>query len=296
MTFRILRGVGGRYRLHGEDGTESDASPRGLFRRNGQVPTPGDLVECRPSGDPDMPWRMERILPRNNLFLRPPLANLDMLLLIFSMRDPLPDLLLLDKLLILCGANRVNPVICVTKCDLAEEEAVALARIYRAAGYPVTMSRLGPDRRPDLDWLPPADTTIAMAGPSGSGKSTLMNHLTGEDRMEIGTVSRRIGRGRHTTRHVELIPLPGGGYLADTPGFSALTLSGAGVAAQQVVAGYPEFATHADRCRFLGCHHVSEPECAVRKAAEAGLIDPGRLSRYRAFRLEADFPADRYRQ
>lgn len=280
---RILKGVGGQYWLHAPDGFAGIASARGLFRKSGTVPTPGDWVRYVPSGDPDTPWRIETILPRRNILVRPAVANLDMLIITLSAEEPAPDYFLADKLLTVCLANQVEPLICITKTDLDDAAAKAIGACYAAVGCPVISTN-------------PADTAshhelrrllqgrvVSFAGQSGVGKSTLLNELFGAERMATGSVSERIGRGRHTTRHVELFPFAGG-YLADTPGFSSLELYELGITGSDLAAGYPEIQAVADRCRFAGCRHLGELGCAVDSAA----ITPERLARYRFFRQQLD--------
>ena len=169
-----------------------------------------------------------------------------------------------------------------------KERADEIGAIYRTAGFPIWC---GSFREPgDAEGLLAIlkGRTVAFAGQSGVGKSTLLNVLLGSVRMPTGAISGRIGRGRHTTRHAELFPLPDGGFLADTPGFSQLEITEAGVDAQGLLAGYPEFAAVEGTCRFTGCRHVGELGCAVDPLVAAGAVDPGRLERYRGFRRQVD--------
>lgn len=280
---RILKGVGGQYWLEAADGTQAVASARGLFRKDGLTPTPGDLVAVEASGDPDIPLRIVKIAPRRNYLIRPTMANLDCLIITLSAADPAPDFQLADKLLTICLLNQIEPIICITKTDRPEHQADAVEAVYRTTG--ITMIRTNPQDVPSHERLREIlrGRVVSFAGQSGVGKSTLLNQLFGDERMLTGEISDRIGRGRHTTRHVELFPFAGG-YLADTPGFTSLELSELGVLGQDLVQGYPEILAIEGRCRFVGCRHLGELGCAL----DHGTIDANRLSRYRQFRTELD--------
>ena len=280
----LLRGVGGNYLLADNSGIIGIATIRGVLRRNDIVPTVGDHVTFSSSGDPDVPYRIDSILPRRNLLPRPPMANLDILLVTVSALNPPPDLLLLDKLLILCGVLCIRPIICITKSDLDRAATDSLFLVYKNAGFEVLRSGL--DDYGELDTLRTVipGNIVGIAGQSGVGKSTILNRLAEEFLMDTGELSSRIQRGRHTTRRVELFPFQGG-YLADSPGFSTLDLWDVGITGPQVAEGYPELLLPRSPCRFQGCRHVVEPGCSV--AADT-TIDAGRLERYRHFRNTLD--------
>ena len=209
------------------------------------------------------------------------MANLDGLIIILSAVEPEPDFYLADKLMAVSLINGIEPLICLTKTDLSD--ASGQLACYIPAGCRIIET--SPDDEDSLlvlkTWMD--GRTISFAGQSGVGKSTLLNRLFGEERMPAGEVSSRIGRGRHTTRHVELFPI-NGGYLADTPGFSSLELYDLGVTGEQLETGYPEISLVADRCRFTGCRHLGDLGCAV---PDSG-IHPDRLQRYRFFRNQLD--------
>jgi ribosome biogenesis GTPase / thiamine phosphate phosphatase len=286
LTGRILRGIGGLYWIEGPDGVSHPASVRGLFRKNQDVPLPGDIVTCEPSGDPDRPWRITRIHPRRNSLVRPAVANLDGMVITVSASNPPPDWLLVDKLLIISLVYGIEPVLILTKTDLDNEDFVSL-KAYESVGCLILQTQPGDAN--DIGrlerWL--CGKIACLAGQSGVGKSTLLNRLRGETVMPVGKISERIGRGRHTTREVIFFS-HAGGYLADTPGFSTLTLKELGVTPGQVVQGYPEIMRVADACRFNDCRHFSEPGCAVSDAS----IDPGRLERYRILRRQLEEATD----
>ena len=274
----IVKGVGGSYEIHLLGEGIVLAKPRGIFRKDKITPTIGDHVEIEPSGDPDAPFMICRILPRKNLMIRPSVANVDILILTISPREPQPDFKLLDKLLILCAKQEIMPVIWLTKTDLDAVEVDRIRTIYQGAGYQVFSSSL--DEPLDYEFIGPLfhGNTVGFAGQSGVGKSTICNILTGYASMKVGAVSERLHRGKHTTRHVELFPVEDG-YLMDTPGFSSLELTDIGLEADDVQYGYPELKRIEGKCRFQDCRHIGELGCAIDDA----LIDPDRLLRYREF-------------
>ena len=282
-TGRILSGVGGLYRIDARPGhAVLLASARGLFRKSGTVPTAGDLVDCQASGDPDRPWRIMGIHERKNFLVRPSVANLDGLIIIVSAADPPPDFMLIDKLLAVSLIHGIEPLICLTKTDLSDPEDNRLED-YKPVGCRLIQTSLTHEGGlADLvEWI--HGKTVCMAGQSGVGKSTLLNRLSGVERMLVGDLSQKIGRGRHTTREVVFFPFAGG-YLADTPGFSSLELYQLGITGAQLPIGYPELAERSDHCRFTGCRHVGELGCAVPGSGMA----PERLRRYRELREQLD--------
>ena len=263
----ILRGVGGAYWVREASGEVTAAKPRGIFRKRQHSPLPGDRVRCTASGDDDFPYTIEAIEPRRNSLVRPPIANLERCFLTFAVREPNPDLLLLDKLGVICAVHDIEPIIVWTKRDLDDGLLEGYRESYEATGWTMLESS---------EEAPPSDQLralidghlVSFAGPSGAGKSTLTNAILGSDYMPLGEVSEKLGRGRHTTRHVELIPC-GSGWVADTPGFTSLEFEQLGLFPEEVGWGYPEFQVLAHDCRFLGCRHLQEPDCAVRGAVEA---------------------------
>ncbi len=282
--FRIVRGVGGNYWVHGEDLEEIQVQAPGIFRKDNNKPYVGDLVTCEETSDDLIPLRMTKILPRKNLLPRPPIVNIDRLWLVIPLLDPDPDLWVLDKMLVLAHYSAIPLRLIFTKEDLASDEHLDLAELYKRIGYDVSLSRPGKEDLLKLLRQELRGHLICLAGPSGSGKSTLLNSLMGQEIMETQEISDKLGRGKHTTRHVELFPFEGG-YLADTPGFSSLDLGQAGVEEEDLVRAYPEIWARQNDCRFLSCKHLTEPSCAVK---EDPTIDPGRLARYQEFRRQLE--------
>lgn len=273
MVGRIIRGVGGFYYV--DDGRRMhECKARGLFRKQGITPMVGDMVEFSPEGEKTYGY-LDQILPRVSQLKRPPVSNIDLIVAVMAPASPAPDLKLLDQLLVGAHKQGIRAIVCVNKTDLADPSDIL--REYVLAGYEtLSVSASTGEGIPAL--LKRLSGCIsALAGQSGVGKTSLINSLLPGESREVGGVSR-IERGRHTTRHCELIPLPEGGFLADTPGFSLL--EGEQEDPAELKEHFPEFARYEDLCRFGGCAHLREPGCAVREAAQRGEISPGRLERY----------------
>jgi len=269
--------------------------PSGLRPEDAVVPggsaavLAGDRVRCLDLGDGE--GRIEEVLPRRNVLQRPPVANVDQVLIVASWDQPPFSAELVDRLLVALQREGCVPILCVNKVDLVpagqRAEIVEAVAPYRRAGFAaVLVSALTGEGLADLGPLLPSRVTV-LAGPSGAGKSALLARLCPEHAPVSGEVSVRLGRGRHTTRHVQLLAVSVDGvqgWVADTPGFSRLDLTG--VRPEELGAFYPEFAEPANRCRFRGCLHESEPGCAVAEAAERGELHAARLQRYRALLAE----------
>ncbi len=282
----IIRAMGGFYDVRTEDGKVLRCRARGRFKKEGINIMVGDRVEVAFLSAAE--GVLEKVLARRTQLVRPPVANVDQLVAICSPRFPPLSLQVLDRLLVLAEAGGLGSIICLNKIDLAEteEELTALQSIYAGSGYTVLATSALDGRGIDQlkDCLRGKITVVA--GQSGVGKSSLLNRLqTGLD-LRTGVISGRLGRGRHTTRHVELLPLDGGGMVADTPGFSQLDL--AGVSSRALGQCFPELAGASVRCRFQGCRHRSEPECAVKEAVASGGIPAERYRNYLAFLAEIE--------
>ncbi len=283
MEGRILKGVGGFYEVLC-DGTLHTCRARGRFRKDGMTPMIGDRVTFQPANGEELGY-VEEILPRSNELKRPPVANVDRLVLVTAAASPAPDLLLLDKILLQARMLGIDPVLVVNKSDLAAGDAVAALLAEYTGAVDMTLAVSAADGR-GMDALQESlrGRCSCFAGQSGVGKSSLINRLAPQAEMEIGAVSRKLARGRHTTRHAELLALPEGGEVADTPGFSLVELER--VEPRLLEQHYPEFDPHRGECRFHGCLHDREPDCAVKDAAAAGAIPAGRLARYQQILTE----------
>ena len=274
QTGRILKGVGGQYWVQTGDTVEV-YKPRGVFRAQDIKPMVGDLVKV----ETDL-MRLEEILPRANSLIRPPVANLDMLAVVMAVRDPCPDLLMVDKLILAARMMDIAPMLVLNKSDAAGTDDISdIEAQYQKSGIPFyTVSARSGEGLTDL--IQGMGTgTLALAGQSGGGKSSLVNALAGEAVMDIGSLSQKLARGKHTTRHVELIELKEDLYLVDTPGFSLIQLGT--MTAEQVRSCMTEYLPYERQCRFNGCLHSHEPGCAVKAAVAAGEQDIDRHERYK---------------
>jgi len=281
-TGRIIKSSGGFYYVETEGGEVVACRARGRFRIDGVTPCVGDFAAVRRTAAGQ--GMVAEILPRRNALRRPPVANLDLLILIAAAADPAPNRFVLDKMLAAAAHSGVAAAIVVTKTDLAAADE--LAAVYRAAGYPVVcVDSLHGDVAAVAELI--RGRVCAVAGNTGVGKSTLLNALAPELSLATGETSKKLGRGRHTTRTVELFPVCGG-YVADTPGFSALEISEEyPIRAEELADCFPEFAPCIGGCRFTGCSHTVEKGCAVLAALAQGKIASSRHKSYCALYEEA---------
>jgi len=253
---------------------------RGIFRNRGESPLVGDFVEYS-NETVGSDGAIEAILPRQNQLVRPPIANVDQALLVFSVKEPDFNTVLLDRFLVVLESYHVEPIICLTKMDLLTAQELAEIEQYKATyeaiGYRVITAYM--DEPTLLDKVTPILTgkTTVLAGQSGVGKSTLLNTLLPQLQLKTGEISQSLGRGKHTTRHVELIEVAGG-LLADTPGFSSFDFDT--LEREELTQCFPDIARYAEQCKFRGCLHKQEPKCAVKAAVEAGDIVAYRFKHY----------------
>lgn len=277
----IVKGYAGFYFVQSDDGLYS-CRGRGRLKWNEQTLLVGDHVLFNVVGN----WSgvIEEVLPRKNALTRPPVANVDQAILVFALIDPEPDLKLLDRLLVLCGVEKIDVLICLNKVDLvSEEDASDLASIYKRAGYLViytsALHKIGIDKLAERV----KGKISVMAGPSGAGKSSILNALEPGMSLKTGEISPKLKRGRHTTRHVELLSVADG-LIADTPGFSNIYLPD--MKTVEVGRYFPEINNLAGHCRFFDCLHFQEPDCAVKNAIGKGMISRSRYQNYLAFLTE----------
>lgn len=266
----ILKGIGGFYYVEAA-GTITECKARGVFRSRGLVPLAGDHVLF----DSEQ-GLIGELLPRRNSFVRPPVANVDHFVLVVSTVLPKPDLLSIDKLTVIAASQGLRALIVLTKTD--EQPAPEVERLYRAAGFEVIDCSAGTGGERELERRL-ADGVSVFAGNSGAGKSSLLNRMAGLGR-RTQQASEHLGRGRHTTREVELFPF-GGGYIVDTPGFSSIDLAlTANVCADGLFGLFPDMVPYADGCYFADCTHTKEKGCAVLEALSQGRIEPSRHKNY----------------
>ena len=274
-TGRIIRSISGFYDVQTPAGLIT-CRARGILRKEGNSPLTGDLVEITQERGKGM---VEKIRPRKNHFVRPAVANVDALVVFAANVNPVTEPFLIDRVAAIAGDQEVEVILCVNKCDL--DPALDLVRIYENAGFSVicTSAETGEGVEALRERL--TGKLTAFTGNSGVGKSSILNRLCPELKLATGEVSEKLGRGRHTTRHVELYRLGEDTYVADTPGFSSFDTDQMDVILKENLQyAFPDFGKYIGACRFDDCSHRKEPGCAVRAALEAGQIEPTRYDSY----------------
>ncbi len=282
MQGKIVKGIAGFYYVHVPDGVVYECKAKGIFRKEKVRPLVGDDVDIEITHAGDCEGNIMRILPRRSELIRPAVANIDQALLIFAMAKPEPNFNLLDRFLVMMRRQGLDCILCFNKQDIAEQaKREQIARIYENSGCRVLF--VSAARQEGIDILSETlrSKTTAVAGPSGVGKSSLVNCLQGDKQMETGAISEKIARGKHTTRHTELIAVSGDTYIMDTPGFSSLSLFD--IQKEELRGFYTEFEPYEAGCRFMPCAHIHEPVCGVREALREGLISQVRYDNYVAF-------------
>ena len=272
---RILRSLSGFYDVQTPQGLVT-CRARGILRKEGSSPLTGDLVEITVEKGKGM---VEKILPRKNHFIRPAVANVDALVVFAANVNPVTEPFLIDRVAAIAGDQNVPVYLCVNKCDL--DPAANLVRIYEHAGFPVICTSAETGEGVEALRALLEGKLTAFTGNSGVGKSSILNRLAPELKLETGEVSEKLGRGRHTTRHVELYRLGENTYVADTPGFSSFDTDQMElILKENLQYAFPDFGSFIGKCRFDDCSHRKEPDCAVRAAVEAGDIEASRYESY----------------
>ena len=279
MQGKIIKGIAGFYYVNVVESGVYECKAKGVFRKEKIKPLVGDNVRIEILDEENKTGNIVEIFPRKNELIRPAVANIDQALVVFAVTKPTPHFNLLDRFLVMMERKEIPVVLCFNKKDIATSPEIAeLEAIYEKCGYPIVFtSALEQENIEEIRRLLLKKTT-AIAGPSGVGKSSLINLLQNQVQMETGTISRKIERGKHTTRHSELIAVDADSYIMDTPGFSSLYVND--FEKEELKYYFREFASYAGQCRFQGCDHVHEPGCAVKEALEEGKIHPIRYKNY----------------
>ena len=272
---RILRSLSGFYDVQTVEGLIT-CRARGILRKEANSPLTGDLVEITVEKGKGM---VEKILPRKNHFIRPAVANVDALVVFAANVNPVTEPFLIDRVAAIAGDQNVPVYLCVNKCDL--DPAANLVRIYEHAGFPVICTSAETGEGVEALRALLEGKLTAFTGNSGVGKSSILNRLAPELKLETREVSEKLGRGRHTTRHVELYRLGENTYVADTPGFSSFDTDQMElILKENLQYAFPDFGSFIGKCRFDDCSHRKEPDCAVRAAVEDGDIEKSRYESY----------------
>ena len=252
---------------------------KGGFRNKKETPYVGDRVDIRLIPGEANEGYVEKIHPRKNKITRPPVANIDRLIIVSALTSPEPDTLFIDKLTVLCEKNGIEPVICFNKSDLTANRDIVAE--YEKTGYRIFETSVYENIGIEALKEAACEGITAVAGFSGVGKSSLLNSMASEDLSRTGNISERLSRGKHTTRHVELFEIGNNKYIADTPGFSGLTVEE--LKKEELPYLFPEFVKHISECRFNDCVHMEESECGIKKAVSEGIISASRYASYREF-------------
>ena len=279
MKGKIIKGIAGFYYVHDGRSKIYECKAKGVFRNRNIKPLVGDDVEFMVLDEKEGTGNIDAILPRKNKLIRPAVSNVDQAVVVFAVTEPLPNLNLLDRFLVMMERQEIPVIICFNKIDLSGgQEIEELRAIYGPAGYTLhfisTYEAAGLEKLHELI----AGKTTVLAGPSGVGKSSITNFLQPEARMETGVVSEKIKRGKHTTRHSELFFVENGTYMMDTPGFSSMYIED--LEPNELKDYFPEFSEYEEECRFLGCIHVGEKVCGVKTAVADGKISRSRYDNY----------------
>lgn len=279
MRGKIIKGIAGFYYIHVVESGVYECKAKGVFRREGVKPLVGDLAEIEVLNEREKTGNIIEILPRKNELIRPAVANIDQSLVVFAVKRPSPHFSLLNRFLVMMESKGIPVILCFNKQDLADSPQIEeIAKAYEHCGYPcIFTSALEKRNIEELKEMLKGKTT-AIAGPSGVGKSSIINILQPDANMETGDISRKIERGKHTTRHSELFLIDEASYIMDTPGFSSLYVNN--FEKEDLKAFFPEFREYEGRCRFHGCGHIHEPGCAVKDAVLKKSISRVRYDSY----------------
>ncbi len=272
----IVKSLGGFYYVKLADGRVISCRAKGGFRNSGETPFVGDTVDIRIVSEELLEGYVEKIYPRKNKIVRPPVANIDRLIIVSALKSPAPDTVFIDKMTVMCEHYGITPVLCFNKTDLKSGEK--LAEQYKGTGYKIYLTSAGEGRGIDELKEIIGEGITAVAGFSGVGKSSILNKIKNEEISETGSVSKKLSRGKHTTRHTELFELKENCYIADTPGFSGLSIET--LTKEELPSLFTEFKKYASECRFCDCVHMGEKDCGIKNAVAEGKIASSRYESY----------------
>ncbi len=277
ITGKIIKGIGGFYYVDARDGVLYECKAKGVFRNKKIKPLVGDNVNIEIIDSEKDLGNIVEILPRFNSLIRPAVANVDQTIIIFAVSEPEPNFNLLDRFLVSMEKSGVKTIICFNKTDLSKDN-IETCRSYSKSGYETLFISARENEGIDELRLLLSGKTTVFAGPSGVGKSSTLNAIKPEAEAQTGTVSEKIKRGKHTTRHSELMHIEGDTYIMDTPGFSSLYVDS--IEPEDLKEYFPDIAAYTGKCRFNMCNHISEPDCLVQKAVHDGDISQVRYDDY----------------
>ncbi len=279
MQGKIIKGIAGFYYVHVVHSGIYECKAKGVFRNKKIKPLVGDNVEIEILDEENKIGNIINIYDRENELIRPAVSNISQALVVFAIANPMPNLNLLDRFLVMMERNKIDTIICFNKIDLVDEEEILKLRdIYVKAGYHVMFTSTKENMGIEEVLRVIDGKTTAFAGPSGVGKSSLLNALIPEANSQTGEISEKIKRGKHTTRHTEIFNVSDNTYLMDTPGFSSLYVND--FEKEELKNYFREFIEYNNGCRFAGCVHVNEPDCLVKEAVENGGISQSRYDNY----------------
>lgn len=287
MQGKIIKGIAGFYYVYVENKGIYECKAKGKFRNESIKPLVGDNVIVDIIDEEHKKGNIAEILQRKNQLIRPAVANVDQAMIVFAVKKPNPNLNLLDRFLVMMEFQNIETIICFNKMDIGDEEFMGeLESIYKKAGYKVIFASATKEQGVDEIKQLLKEKSTVFAGPSGVGKSSMLNALTKDYKMETGAISEKIGRGKHTTRHSEIFNIDNNSYVFDTPGFSSLFVPG--MTKEMLQDCFPEMTEHKNKCRFVGCAHVNEPDCCVKEALDNGEIARERYDNYVLFYKELE--------